>query len=145
MNKINYYSKWSDWVLIILLLDFMCFWLLYQRQTWSTCIKTNLRIRNEQELTKGISVSVCFYKHFSLKSLNALRGCNEMMCMDNSDCQSVETVKYMAPLQMLSTSHCPRAIEAACTLLHHKVYFNGLTREVLFKGKARYSWPHCNN
>ena len=52
-----------------------------------------------------------------------LRGCDELMCMDITSCQSVQSVKYLTPIELRATSHCPGAIEAGCKYLHDQVLF----------------------
>jgi hypothetical protein len=47
--------------------------------------------------------------------------CNEMQCLDNTNCAVTEAVKYMVPIELLPTSHCPGAIEAACKLMHDQM------------------------
>jgi hypothetical protein len=42
--------------------------------------------------------------------------------MDMTACQSIEAVKYMVPIELNPTSHCPGAVEAACKLLNNKVF-----------------------
>ena len=44
-----------------------------------------------------------------------------MQCLDNTLCVNTEAVKYMVPIELLPTSHCPGAIEAACKLMHDQV------------------------
>ena len=45
-----------------------------------------------------------------------------MQCLDNTNCAATEAVKYMVPIELLPTSHCPGAIEAACKLMHDQVH-----------------------
>jgi len=47
--------------------------------------------------------------------------CNEMQCMDQTACQSIAAVKYMVPIELNPTSHCPGALEAACKLMHDEM------------------------
>lgn len=73
-------------------------------------------------LMQAILLAVNGQKNFIVQyNEESAWACNEMQCLDNTNCAVTEAVKYMVPIELLPTSHCPGAIEAACKLMHDQM------------------------